>query len=279
MTTAIQEADKQQTELGGDELIAECRGRANIYRLLAGMLLEEPTREYLAALRSPAVMASLQEMGVEFGQDFTEPSIEALEEVLSYEYGVLFVVTGGCPAVESIRLTGRFQQQPYWEVRELYAKAGFEVKPARFAVFEDQLGVQLTFLAEMLERSAAALEAGNQAEYARLTKEIKRFWALHPGKWVRGYATLLARASEHTFFTELAKLLGSFAQWELDLLGVKVDDVDGGKLEVPKAEIEYEFDPDEPVCNACEKGRDSSAEEPFKTVDISQIRAKLEGNK
>lgn len=279
MTTAIQEADNRQTELSGDELIAECRGRANIYRLLAGMLLEEPTREYLAALRSPAVMASLQEMGVEFGKDFTEPSIEALEETLSYEYGVLFVVTGGCPAVESIRLTGRFQQQPYWEMRELYAQAGFEVKPARFAVFEDQLGVQLTFLAEMLERSAAALEAGNQAEYARLTKEIKRFWALHPGKWVRGYATLLARASEHTFFTELAKLLGSFAQWELDLLGVKADDVDGGKLEVPKAEIEYEFDPDEPVCNACDKGRDSSAEESFKTVDISQIRAKLEGNK
>lgn len=279
MTTAIQEADKQQTELSGDELIAECRGRANIYRILAGMLLEEPTREYLEALRSPAVMASLQEMGVEFGKDFTEPSIEALEEALSHEYSMLFVVTGGCPAVESIRLTGRFQQQPYWEIREIYAKAGFEVKPKRFAVFEDQLGVQLMFLAEMLERSAAALEAGNQAEYARLTKEIKRFWALHPGKWVRGYATLLARASEHTFFTELAKLLGRFAQWELDLLGVKVDDVDGGRLDVPKAEIEYEFDPNEPVCNACEKGQESSTEELFKTVDISQIRARLEGNK
>lgn len=275
MTTVSQEAekkDKKLIELSDEELIAECRGRANIYRLLAGMLIEEPTREYLEAVRSPAVMASLRQLGVEFGKDFTEPPIEELEQTIAYEYGMLFVVTGGCPAVESVRLTGRYQQQPYWEIREIYAKAGFKVKPKRFAVFEDQLGVQLNFLAEMLERSAAALEAGNRAEYVRLTKEIKRFWALHPGKWVRGYATLLAQASEHSFFIELAKLLGRFAQWELDLLGVKVDDVDGGKLDVPLADIEYEFDPNEPVCNAC--GNNPSEE--IKTVDISQIRARVE---
>ena len=280
MTTVLQDAANAAIEFSDNELIAECKARANIYRLLAGVFLEEPTMDYLNAIRSTEVTASLREMGVAFDKDLTDTPIGQLHEDLAQEYAVLFVVTGGCPAVESIRLTGRFQQQPYFEVREIYRKAGVEATGGRFEVFDDQLGVELTFVAEMLERAAAALIAGNQAEYTRISKEIKRFWALHPGKWVRGYASLLARASTHSFYREMAKLLASFADWEIDLQGLKVDDVDGGKLEVPMAEVEYEYDPDEPVCNACEKGRDDTAgEDEFKKVDISLIKARLEGNK
>jgi TorA maturation chaperone TorD len=280
MTTAIQDAENTTLELSNDELIAECKARANIYRLLSGAFLEEPTVEYLTAIRSPEVMASLKEMGVAFDKDFTDTPIEKLQDELAIEYSVLFVTTGGCPAIESIRLYGRFQQQSFFEVREIYQKAGFRVSGARFMIFDDQLGVELAFLAELLERSAAALAAGNQQDYEQITKEIKRFWALHPGKWVRGYSTLLARATDYSFFREMAKLLGGFAQWELDLLGVKVDDLDGGKLKVPMAEVPYEYDPNEPVCNACEKGRDNApAEDEVQQIDISQIQARLEGRK
>lgn len=274
MTTVLQDAANATAELSSDELIAECKARANIYRLLAGVFLEEPTAEYLNAIRSAEVMASLRDMGVALGVDFTDASLEKLQDALACEYAVLFVVAGGCPAVESIRLTGRYQQQPYFEVREFYQKAGFQVSGNRFAVFDDQLGVELTFLAELLDRSAFALASGNQDVYERVTKEIKRFWVLHPGKWVRGYASLLVRASEHSFYREMAKLLANFADWELDLLGLKVDDVDGGKMKVPKAEIEYEFDPDEPVCNACDKGQDEQEEE-FHKIDISLIKSRL----
>lgn len=265
-------------EFSSDELLAECKARANIYRLLAGAFLEEPSAEYLSAIRSPEVTASLKGMGVAFDEDFTGAPLEKLQDTLACEYAVLFIAAGGCPAVESIRLTGRYQQQPYFEVREFYKKAGFEVAGSNFAVFDDQLGVELTFLAELLGRAADALASGDQDGYERVTKEIKRFWALHPGKWVRGYAALLMRASEHSFYREMAKLLAGFADWELDMLGLKVDDVDGGKLKVPKAEIEYEFDPDEPVCNACDEGQDN-LEEEFKKIDISLIQSRLEGKK
>lgn len=274
MTTVLQDTAIAAAEFSSDELLAECKARANIYRLLAGTFLEEPTADYLNAIRSPEVTASLREMGVAFGEDFTGEPLEKLQDTLACEYAVLFVVAGGCPAVESIRLTGRYQQQPYFEVREFYQKAGFRVSDSRFAVFDDQLGVELTFLAEMLDRAADALALGDQDGYERVIKEIKRFWVLHPGKWVRGYASLLLRASEHSFYREMAKLLANFADWEIGLLGLKVDDVDGGKLKVPKAEIEYEFDPDEPVCNACEKG-DDDQEEGFQKIDISLIQSRL----
>ncbi len=269
-----------ETELTTSELVAECKARANIYRLVAGMFLEEPTADYLKALRTPDVLASLRDMGAVFAADFTDTPLEQLQETLACEYAVLFVVAGGCPAVESVRLTGRYQQQPFFEVRDFYKKNGFEISAARFTVFEDQLGVELTFVAEMLERAAMLLEAEDREAHTKLTKEIKRFWALHLGKWVRGYATLLERASDHSFYREMAKLLGNFAAWELNLLGVKVDDLDGGKLKVPKAEIEYEFNPDEPVCDSCEKGRnddDGDLNALLQTVDISLIEKRLQG--
>ena len=279
MTTILHDVADTETEFSNDELVAECKARANIYRLLAGMFLEEPTANYLNALRSSDVMVSLRSMGTIFAADFTETPLEQLQETLACEYAVLFVVAGGCPPVESIRLTGRYQQQPFFEVRDFYKKNGFEISTGRFSVFEDQLGVELTFVAEMLERAAMLLDAEDQEAYTKLTKETKRFWALHLGKWVRGYATLLERASDHSFYREMARLLGSFAAWELNLLGVKVDDLDGGKLKVPKAEVEYEFDPDEPICDSCEKGRNDEGDldAMLRTIDISLIEKRLQG--
>lgn len=277
MTTAtLQKVTDDEAELSNAELAAECRARANVYRLLAGVFLEEPSAEYLSALRSADAMATLKAMGVEFAGDFNV-SLAQLQETLACEYAVLFVVAGGCPPVESVRLTGRYQQQPFFEVRDFYKKHGFSINNGRFAVFEDQLGVELTFLAEMLERAAHHLESWDVKSFTHLEKEIKRFWALHLGKWVRGYATLLERASEHSFYRQMAGLLGDFAEWELDLLGVRVDDLDGGKLKVPKASIEYEFDPDEPVCNSCEKGRADGGdlEALLQTVDTSLIEKRI----
>lgn len=279
MTTMLNEMQLAEPELSRSELVDEARARANIYRLLSGAFLEEPTIEYLTAMRSPQVMAALSEMGVAFDPDFTAPALEKVQDELACEFAVLFLVAGGCPAVESVRLLGRYQQQPCFEVRDIYRKAGFKVTGARFSVFDDQLGVELAFIAEMLDRSALALETGDQHGYALITKEIKRFWALHPGKWVRGYATLVERASDYSFYREMAKLLGGFSQRELDLLGVKVDDLDGGKLKVPKAEIEYEYDPKEPVCNSCEKSADDATEDDAQKIDISLLQARLDARK
>jgi putative dimethyl sulfoxide reductase chaperone len=279
MSTMVHESINEEAEFSDADLVAECKARANIYRLLSGVFLEEPSADYLKAMRTADVLGSLRAMGAAFGADFTDVPLAQLQETLACEYAVLFLVAGGCPAVESVRMTGRYQQQPFFEVRDFYAKHGFAVSEGRHRVFEDQLGVELLFLAEMLERAAAKLESGDKDAYTQKTKEIKRFWALHPGKWARGYATLLQRASEHSFYRQMGKLLGNFAEWELNLLGVNVDDLDGGKLKVPKAEIEYEFDPDEPVCDACEKGRkeEGDLDALLQTIDTSLIEKRIQG--
>ncbi len=229
----------------------ELRARAAFYRLLAAAFIEEPGGAFLAALRTPEARAELTEMGVRFDADFTESELDELESDLACEYATLFTAPGGCPPVESARLTGRMQQEPFRRVQAVYAEAGFKLQPGRFTLFEDQLGVELSFLAAMFERLATAVDGGDTAVARRLEKGIKRFWALHLGLWVRGYASLLERVTVHSFYREIARLLAAFAEEELALLGVRVDDVDGGRDVVPKAEIPLEFNPDDPVCGAC----------------------------
>ncbi len=233
----------------------ECRARAQLFRLLAGAFAEEPGRDYLQALRQPEALAALGEAGLNFDADFLAPSLDRLVDELACEFACLLAAPGGCPPVESARLTGRYQQQPYFDVREAYRAAGFEVRRGRFEAFDDALGIELLFIAALLDRVASGAEQDDLANRLRAEKELKRFWVQHLGRWVRGYAGLVARATEHSFYREMAHLLCDLAEDELARLGLRVEDADGGREVVPKSEVAVLFNPDEPVCGACEYGQ------------------------
>jgi TorA maturation chaperone TorD len=239
-----------------DALRDECLARARVYRLLSGVFVEEPGPAFVAALREPQSLADLTEAGLRFDGDFLDAAPDALNEALACEYTALFIATGGFPPVESARLTGRYKQDPYFQVLAAYRRAGFALGRGRFEVFPDQLGVELMYLAELLERSAAAVDAGDAVLYRKLEREIKRFWSLHIGRWVRGYCQLIAQTAHHSFYREMARFLHGFAEEEIAALELKrLEDLDQGRAVVPKSEIKLEFNPDEPVCGACPSGR------------------------
>lgn len=234
------------------QLREDCLARANLYRILAGVFVEEPSANFLTALREPEFLQSLCDVGIDFEADFLAPDVATLAEALACEYATLFASSGGFPPIESVRLTGRFKQDPHFQVSQLYLRMGFEQVKGRFDVFPDQLGIELMFVAEMLSRGAAALEREDMPAFKTLDKEIKRFWTLHLGRWVRGYSGLIERASSHSFYREMARFLGGFALEEIAAMGLShLDDLDQGQLEVPKSEIKMEFNPDEPVCGEC----------------------------
>ncbi|TRZ96357.1 MAG: hypothetical protein D4R84_06960 [Rhodocyclaceae bacterium] len=233
------------------ETAADCRARVGIYRLLSGVFVEEPTGEFVAALRTPAVLAELAAAGLRFDADFLTTPQDALLEALAIEYTTQFAASGGFPPVESVRLTGRYKQQPNFDTMQTYKRLGFVLSPGRFEVFADQLGVELMFVAELLEHGATAMEQGDAVTQRRLEKEIKRFWTQHLGRWVRGYSRLIERTAEHSFYREMARFLGGFAAEEIEAMNLRIEDIDQARLEVPKDEIRVEFNPNEPVCNGC----------------------------
>jgi TorA maturation chaperone TorD len=231
--------------------VAELKARADIYRLLAGVFVEEPAPVFLDALRQPDTLWQLADAGLHFEGDFTDTPLDALVDHLAIEYTTLFVASGGVPPVESVRLYGRFKQEPNFETMQTYRRLGFVLQPGRHEVFSDQLGVELMFVAELLDRSAVALKGGDTDAARRIEKEIKRFWVQHLGRWVRGYARLIVRLAEHSFYREMARFLAGFAAEELEALELNIEDVDQARLVVPKVDMKVEFDPNEPVCNGC----------------------------
>lgn len=249
------EVEDEQAPLDPKQLRDECLARARLYRVLAGVFVEEASIDFLATLRAPEFLASLGNLGVRFEDDFLKPELAELEQTLACEFATLFASSGGFPAVESVRLTGRFKQDPHYQAAQIYRRLGCEQVKGRFDVFPDQLGIELMFVAEMLERAAAVLKDGELTAYKKLDKEIKRFWSLHLGRWVRGYSGLIARASSHSFYRGMAAFLSGFAVEEIAAMGLtRLDDLDQGQLEVPKSEIKLEFNPDEPICGECPSG-------------------------
>lgn len=252
---ATEVTESVMTILDPTQLREECRARADLYRILAGVFVEEPSKTFLAALREQGLLQSLRDVGIVFDADFLQADLPTLADALACEYATLFASSGGFPPIESVRLTGRFKQDPHFQVAQLYARLGFEQTKGRFDVFPDQLGIELMFVAEMLQRCADALAREDMPAFRSLEKEIKRFWALHLGRWVRGYSGLIERAASHSFYREMARFLGGFADEEIVAMGLShLDDLDQGRLEVPKSEIKMEFNPDEPVCGACPSG-------------------------
>lgn len=253
--------------LSAEEARADCLARASIYRMLSAVFVEEPSHEFLRALRSEEVIGALSDAGLDFGLAFVQVDLDTLMNELSCEYATLFASSGSFPPVESVRLTGRYKQDPHFQVGQTYARFGFVLQKGRFEVFPDQLGIELMFVAELLERAAAAIEHGDSAEFKRCEREIKRFWTLHLGRWVRGYCRLIERAAEQSFYREMARFLDGFAEEEIAAMGLRIENLDQGAGVVPKREIEVEFDPSEPVCGGCgTKTSPSSADKNVHTL-------------
>lgn len=220
------------------EAAEDCAARAGIYRLLASVFAEEASREFLDALRQPDSMAALAEAGLRFDSDFTTAPLEQLVDDVACEYASLFASPGGAAPVESVRRTGRMQQEPLYEVKADYQRLGYTLQPGRFSTTEDQLGAELGFIAALLERAAAAAQANDEKEFRRLDREIKRFWTMHLGRWARGYAQVVARATEHSFYREMARFLHAFGEDEVLRMKLKVEDADGRPPEEPKHETD-----------------------------------------
>lgn len=241
----------------------ECAARADVYRMLSGVFIEEPTLDLLRLMRQPAWLQAMQQVGLAFEADFLEPDVERLQGTLACEYTTLFAASGGFPPVESVRLTGRYKQEPCYQVTAFYQRLGFVPGKARFEVFADQLGVELFFVAQLLDRCAQAAQNADSQVYRKYDKEIKKFWTLHLGRWVRGFAALVVRAASHSFYREMARFMLGFCQEEISAMGLtRLEDLDQGKLTIPKSEISVEFNPDEPVCGACNTAQDKSFKRP-----------------
>jgi TorA maturation chaperone TorD len=189
------------------------KGRGNVYHLLAMLYLKEASPEFLTQIKSKEISESLNELDIDFGSIFNNKSQEELIDELSQEYAALFIVPGGIPPYESVRLKDLLNQEPAWKTEEFYKRCGLIIKED-CKTFPDHLGMELEFMAYLSDKESTAWEEKDEKAAAEWNNLQKEFFSNHINKWVFGFLDDLDRFAFHPFYKEVAKLTKGFLETE-----------------------------------------------------------------
>lgn len=215
----------------------DAKARGNVYGLLAAIFRAEPSEDFIRELRAPALSDVLSDMGVTLGDEFnTEPSPH-LTESLAVEYTRLFIGPGShISPYESVFVNVDGGQGGLWgettvKVKKFIETAGFDYQPD-FPGLPDHVGAELEFMQKLAE-TETRLRADGETERADWCLRVqKKFIDEHLGKWVPGFCDKVVEKAELAFYSEMAKLMKSFIEFERD---------------VP---IEFDTDTDQPPLSA-----------------------------
>lgn len=193
------------------ERLSALRDERAVYETLASVFLELPTLETVERLLSfPGEGAAPETSAAALAQFAAESRERDREEVLlDIARERVVVVRGGIggirPPYESLYAqTG--QNEMMGSLNRFYAERGFakaeEVKDA-----SDQIGVEYAFLATLLAREIAALEAGEAARADELDAAVESFRSQHLSRWAPAYAHSLLEAATTSYWRAVALVI------------------------------------------------------------------------
>lgn len=133
---------------------------------------------------------------------------------LAEEYAALFLVSGGLPPYESVRLKGLLCQEPAIEVERFYERCGLILKDEWKKIFPDHLGLELEFMGYLCDREAE-VEDREDSIWSNYQRE---FFEKHLGTWVFDYLKDLERCTFHPFYRDIVTLTREFIESEREYL-------------------------------------------------------------
>jgi TorA maturation chaperone TorD len=185
-------------------------GRAAIYQLLGGLLLECASE---GTLREVHAKALLPELAARFPQEASSGALLRMHAALGDEqavdriradYATLFLGAGKskAPPWESVyRSSERLVwQEPAYRVLEHYARAGFGYDDMK-SVPPDHVGRELLFVATLL----AEISSTDEPERAALLEACRTFLDQHVLAWVPKFAADVKTHARTDFFRALAE--------------------------------------------------------------------------
>ena len=201
------------------DLSVSAKGRSSLYHLLSLFYIKEASSEFLTQIKSKEIIDSLNGIGVDFGRVLFELPEEKLLDTLAQEYAALFIVPGGIPPYESVRLKDLLNQEPAWKTEEFYKRCGLIIKEG-CKTFPDHLGMELEFMAYLSDKESAALKDNNEKAAIEWGNLQKDFFSNHINKWVFGFLDDLDRFAFHPFYKEVARLTKGFLETEKEGLNL-----------------------------------------------------------
>jgi TorA maturation chaperone TorD len=174
--------------------------RSGTYRLLARLALAEIDDELAAALAGMPI----------FGEAFSASGGPEALRRLRVEYTRTFLMN--VHPYESVYLddSGMLNTPRSGAVLEHYREHGFEPAAARASGAPDHLGLELEFMAQLIQREAGASRAGYRVVAAALREEQAHFLEAHLVRWGPLFGRALAESAESPLYRTLGEAIETF---------------------------------------------------------------------
>lgn len=166
--------------------------RAELYRLFAGLFINDPTNEIVVQLKDMFQMKftdSPQEIRMDFARIFLELDGRLMPYESLYNY----------PLGDRPRLWGKATE----EVQAFYISAGI-VMDEEINLIPDHISVELLFMSYLVENGLSGLQ--------------QRFLEDHLSKWIPEYCDELQKHAGTNFYKEIANILKEFILSEHELM-------------------------------------------------------------
>jgi TorA maturation chaperone TorD len=182
--------------------------RGGAYELFARLALSEVDGALLRSLRGMPV----------FGPCLEQVDEAALLQGLRAEYARIFLMT--VFPYESVYLddSAMLNTARSAGVLEHFRGHGFDPPELRSVAAPDHLGLELLFMAHLVDRQAAAARISNLPVSASLLRDQRHFLFEHLARWGPVFGLALAETARTQLYVTLGEALAEFLLGDLDAL-------------------------------------------------------------
>jgi TorA maturation chaperone TorD len=199
-----------------------------VYRFLAGLFFERPSKEAVTELLRAE---TLDELARVYGDDAVKGlrglAPEALDAGAEFDRLFLIPAEGFVPACESVyvdpspdgkRSEGHLYGPSCREAADLMREAGATM-PADVGKPPDHIGVELLFLSYLCDQEAGARQSGDTDRLERWLGRELRFLRDHPATWVAIFRERVEKSAPGAFFSGVTRLVEGVLTTDLHFLG------------------------------------------------------------
>jgi TorA maturation chaperone TorD len=197
------------------DMLASCAPRASFYRFLASLFLYEPTTEQIETMAHaelPTDGTGEIERGYAQIAEYLRHRDQGTRQEIAVDYARTFLGAGHYETITAPPYESVFTSEDHLLMQDArdgalaYYRSEDLDLPAENTTPEDHVGFEMQFMATLIERMAAAIEAGDDERARELVERQRGFFDEHLANWLPAFAQAIDANCKTDFYHGVAHL-------------------------------------------------------------------------
>lgn len=208
------------------QAVCTCQSRSAFYRFLSSVFFLELTDEQIEDLAKQDLPYDEGTIGEGYGiiSEYLRHRDSGTRQELAVDYAHTFLGAGNYDTIIAPPYESVFTSEERLLMQEArdgavahYLSEGLSLPPDNTTP-EDHVSFEMQFMATMAERSAEALECGDEAEFERTMGVQRVFFEEHLANWLPGFVEAIEKNCRTDFYLGIAKLTRGLLESEKEIL-------------------------------------------------------------